>query len=337
MTMGDPSGIGPEVIVKAFAEARGRALRSFLLLGDAFVISKTLSATKTQLPLNPLRRSSRLMLRNNAVNLIDFENVPRKGFEFGREDSRYGKASLEYIDEALRLLADGTGASLVTGPVNKASIAGSGVPFVGHTEHMAERTGTKRYAMMLLGGTLRVVLVTRHIALKDVARLLSVDSICSAIGLTYEALTKYFRLKAPRIGVAGLNPHAGDSSLFGKEEEEIIRPAIERASRTVPHIVGPRPPDVIFYEAYRNRYDAVVAMYHDQGLIPLKMLYFDEGVNLTLGLPFVRTSPDHGSAFDIAGQGIAHPRSMQEAMKLAVTLSHARQITGSRMSMFLRT
>jgi len=319
--MGDPSGIGPEVIAKAFAAQRPALRRRFLVLGDSSIMSGAKAALKLPLTLNRMRTFSPSSMKEGAMNLIDFENVPRQGFSYGCEDRRYGKASVEYMDAALDLLGHGKASALVTGPVNKSSITRSGIAFFGHTEYMAEKTKTKRFAMMLLGGRLRVTLVTRHVALKDVSRILSIDLICRAIELTYEALTTYFGIASPTIGVAGVNPHAGDFGLFGTEEEDVVIPAIRRASRRIAGLCGPRPPDAIFYEAHRNKYDAVVAMYHDQGLIPLKMLYFDEGVNLTLGLPFIRTSPDHGTAFDIAGRGIASSRSMCEAMKLALELS----------------
>ncbi len=304
--MGDPSGIGPEVMVKALAAKRPKfPPDAFTILGDLFVISKVLSRLKLKL----------------KSGIIDFANVPRGGFAWGREDPRYGKASLEYIDAALSMLKKGGAKAVVTAPVCKSSVAKSGVKFSGHTEYLALKTGTKNFAMMLMGGPLKVTLVTRHVALKDVPELLSREAVSDAIELTYDCLVRRFGIVSPRIGVSGLNPHGGDAGLFGDEERRIIRPAIEKLSRRIRRLTGPRPPDIIFYEAYRGRYDAVVAMYHDQGLIPLKMLYLDNGINMTLGLPFIRTSPDHGTAFDIAPSGIADPRSMEAALEMALKLS----------------
>jgi 4-hydroxythreonine-4-phosphate dehydrogenase len=271
--------------------------------------------------LNCAKNPAGLIPKEGALNLIDFENVPAEDFAYGAEDARYGKAALEYIDASIKFIQEGLSRALVTAPVNKASIACSGAHFQGHTEYIAARTFTEKFAMMLLGERLRVTLVTRHMPLRDVSGCLTENSITSAIELTYNALRENFKIRSPRIGVAGINPHAGDSGLFGQEEAQIISPAIKAASVKIKNIFGPRPPDVIFHEAYNGRYDAVVAMYHDQGLIPLKMLYFETGVNLTLGLPFIRTSPDHGSAFDIAGRLLADHRSMLEAMKLAERLA----------------
>ena len=306
VTMGDPSGIGPEVVVRALSKKDPKTLlSSFAVVGDLFVLSRVMSDLKLKV----------------KVNIVDLANVPRGGFSWGKDDPRYGKAALEYIDAALKMIKGGGAKALVTGPVNKSSVARSGIKFSGHTEYLAEMTGTKRFAMMLLGGALKVTLVTRHVALKDVPRLITGKAVSDAIELTHDALVKKFGIRSPRIGVAGLNPHAGDLGLFGKEEEGVIRPAVKKLSRRIKGLTGPRPPDTVFHEAYQNKYDAVVAMYHDQGLAPLKMLYLDEGVNLTLGLPFVRTSPDHGTAFDIAGRGKADPRSMTAAIDLALRLS----------------
>jgi len=186
---------------------------------------------------------------------------------------------------------------------------------------MAGKTGSEEFAMMFVGKNLKITLVTRHIALKDVAGAISRDSICETIRITHEHLIKFFGIKDPRIAVAALNPHASEGGLFGDEEERIIIPAIRKMSCVIKNIHGPIPADAVFYEALKGRFDAVVAMYHDQALAPFKALYFNDGVNLTLGLPFVRTSPDHGTAFDIAGKGIADAASMKEAIKLASRLA----------------
>jgi len=213
----------------------------------------------------------------------------------------------------------------VTAPINKSSVRKAGfADFEGHTEYLAARTATKDFAMMFVGKSLKITLVTRHIALKDVSRALSMESIYSAIRLTRDHLVRCFGIKDPKIAVAGLNPHAGEGGLFGDEEAKTITPAIKRASAEFKNIDGPVPSDIIFYEALNGKYDAVIAMYHDQALAPFKMLYFKDGVNVTLGLPFIRTSPDHGTAFDIAGKGIADPASMKEALLLACRLAGKR-------------
>ena len=210
----------------------------------------------------------------------------------------------------------------MTGPVSKSAIRSSGAAkFTGHTEYLAHKTRTKDFAMMFVGESLRVTLVTRHIALKSVPSSINTDAVYRAIALTHKYLKRYFAISSPRIGVAGLNPHAGEGGLFGNEEARFIIPAIKKASRRMAGITGPIPADIIFHEALNEKFDAVIAMYHDQGLAPFKMLYFNRGVNLTLGLPFIRTSPDHGTAFDIAGKGIADPSSMIEAIKLGSLLA----------------
>ncbi|MDP3804407.1 MAG: 4-hydroxythreonine-4-phosphate dehydrogenase PdxA, partial [Candidatus Omnitrophota bacterium] len=192
--------------------------------------------------------------------------------------------------------------------------------FEGHTEYLAQNTAAKNYAMMFVGDDLKITLVTRHIALRDVPGSISIESIYRTIVLTDEYLKRYFKIKNPRIGVSGLNPHAGEAGLFGSEEDNIIRPAIKKASRHIKGAYGPISPDIIFYDTLHKKFDAAIAIYHDQALIPFKLLYFTDGVNLTLGLPFVRTSPDHGTAFDIAGKGIADPSSMINAIRLASLL-----------------
>jgi len=275
ITMGDPSGVGPEVTLKALASPRVKGLADFLVIGEGF----------------------------------------------GRKGASAGRASLEYIDKALDIVCAGEADAIVTAPVNKSSIRKAGFPsFQGHTEYLAERTGTKKFAMMFVGEALKVTLVTRHVALRRVPKALTAALVSDTISLTYKYLKDLFGIKSPRIGVCGLNPHAGEFGAFGTEEAKVITPAIRRCSKTMKNIRGPIPADTAFYDALNKRYDAVVAMYHDQALAPFKMLYFKSGVNLTLGLPFIRTSPDHGTAFDIAGKGIADPSSMIEAIVLACRL-----------------
>ena len=213
------------------------------------------------------------------------------------------------------------GDALVTAPINKEAASGVGFGFPGHTEYLASLTDTKEFAMMMIAEPLRITLVTRHIPLADVAKSITENGIIQAVILTRDVLKSRFKIKSPAIAVCGLNPHAGESGVIGNEEKDIIRPAVSRLQKKFKGIRGPIPADAVFYSAYKGGYDAVICMYHDQGLIPLKMTSRDKGVNMTLGLPFIRTSPDHGTAYDIAGKGIADPSSMMEAIKLAVLLS----------------
>ena len=229
----------------------------------------------------------------------------------------------DWVVQGVRRCLAGELSALVTAPISKKLLRDAGYRFEGHTELLAHIAHTKRFAMMLVGGPLRVALVTIHLPLSKVPRLLSTKRIIEVIELSHDAC-KRFGIRRPRIGVAGLNPHAGEDGLLGHEEHRIIAPAIQSAKRKGINATGPWPADTLFHKAYNGEFDAVVAMYHDQGLAPLKMIAFDSGVNLTLGLPFVRTSPDHGTAFDIAGKGIANPASMIAAINLAARLARVR-------------
>ena len=305
ITMGDPSGIGPEVTLKALASPKVRGLADFIVVGSAFVIG---------------RLTCDLGIKFTG-RLVNIDNVPQKIFAYGRSHPVFGRAAMEYLDKAIDIIVNNGADSLVTAPINKASIKAAGFEgFEGHTEYLAEKTGAKSFAMMFVGKKFKITLVTRHIALKDVPDKLTESKIFSAIELTDRYLKKFFRIRSPRIGVAGLNPHAGENGMFGREEGLVIAPAIRRAAKRIKGIRGPVSPDVIFNAALEGKFDAVVSMYHDQALIPFKLLYFDTGVNLTLGLPFIRTSPDHGTAFDIAGKGVAGHSSMVEAIRLACRL-----------------
>jgi len=306
VTIGDPSGIGPEVTLKALASPKIRGLANFIVVGNTFVIEKVM-------------RDLGLSFSGRMVNI---DNIPREIFSYGRSRPIFGRASIDYLDKALDMLVNGQADAIVTAPINKASIDSAGFSgFLGHTEYLAEKTLSKNVAMMFVGNKLKITLVTRHIALKDVSKKLSKEAIVAAIYLTSRYLKKFFGIRNPKIGVTGLNPHAGEGGMFGQEEIRIIKPAMRMAARRIRGLSGPVSPDVIFNAAIDGAYDAVVAMYHDQALIPFKLLYFNTGVNLTLGLPFIRTSPDHGTAFDIAGKGTADPSSMIEAIALAVRLS----------------
>jgi len=304
--MGDPSGIGPEVILKAYHALSHQERSGILVIGDLYVIEK-------------VREDLGLRL---SPSIIDLDNVSPAVFSYGKAKGVFGRASIAYIDHALEIARKGRARAIVTGPINKYSVVKAGLRnFEGHTEYFAARAHARGLVMMLVGPHLRVSLVTRHIALKDVPRSISKEEIARTILMTHRYLKEYFCIRNPRIGVAGLNPHASDGGIFGDEERRCVIPALREVSGRVRGIVGPIAPDVIFHQARAKKFDAVVALYHDQGLIPFKMLYFKNGVNLTLGLPFIRTSPDHGTAFDIAGKGVADPSSMIAAIRLARRLS----------------
>ena len=275
ITLGDPAGIGPELIDAALASGKLDPAFTYRIIGE----------------------------RGNAVA---GEPTP--------DTARAARAALE---ESVKLLRNGEIAAVVTGPIHKARMQAIGFEFPGQTEFYARRAGVENFAMCLTGGALTVALVTAHVALKDVAALLSTDEIVR-IGKLLAAFLTTRLGRPPRIAVAGLNPHAGESGTMGREEIEIISPAI--AALASPRFTGPISPDTVFQRAVAGEFDGVLCMYHDQGLIPLKLHAFDEGVNITLGLPFPRTSPDHGTAFEIAGRGTARPDSMIAAIRLAADL-----------------
>ena len=309
VTMGDPHGIGPEILLTSLARPSLRRLAHWVVIGDRGVLDRT-------------ARRLRLMsvLCAPRVSVVDVENVDRRRWQPGLLSAPAGRASYEYLEEAVRQWRQGRVQAMVTAPVTKAAIQRAGIPFIGHTEFLARATRSSPIAMMFVGGPLRVVLVTRHLALRDVPRHVTPKTVRETIRLTHEALRGWFGLRRPRVGVLGLNPHAGEAGSMGHEEEQVLRPVIASLRRACPTLSGPLVPDAAFYDAYRGCYDALVCMYHDQALIPLKMVARDTGVNVTLGLPFVRTSPDHGTALDIAGRAIADPGAMIAAMTLAVRL-----------------
>jgi len=305
ITLGDLNGIGPEVALKAVHRLGVVADVRFILIGSPNAIT-------------PHLRSAGRMPRHPLLWDPTPHFAPR--YQPGRVTAAAARAAAAWIFFAVRACRTGMLDAIVTAPISKAGFARAGIPFPGHTEMLAALTGAQQFAMLLFGGPLRVTLVTRHVPLAQVPAALSPAKIVEAIRLTDMGL-RWMGRQPRRIAVCGLNPHAGDGGLLGREEIEIIAPAIRMARRPGLTLTGPVPGDTVFHQALQNKFDAIVAMYHDQGLGPLKMLAFDSGVNLTLGLPIVRTSPDHGTAYDIAGQNSANPASMIEAMRWAIRLA----------------
>ncbi|MCX5715667.1 MAG: 4-hydroxythreonine-4-phosphate dehydrogenase PdxA [Candidatus Omnitrophica bacterium] len=252
-------------------------------------------------------------LKGKADFFVVGEVFPRK-----RNRRECGRLSLEYLNTAFELVSTGRADALVTGPVCKEDINALRMDFRGHTEYLAGLSGCKKFAMMFVSDKLKVSTVTRHISLRDVSRCLSSKAIYDTVELTYQALRNNFSIKNPKIGVSGLNPHCGEGGILGKEEELIILPAIKKLKSISAGISGPHPADALLHDAYNKKFDAAICMYHDQALAAFKMISRDQGVNVTLGLPFIRTSVDHGTAFDIAGKGKADPGSMIAAIKLAI-------------------
>jgi 4-hydroxythreonine-4-phosphate dehydrogenase len=304
ISMGEPSGIGPEVIVKALKGLRRIKDAIFFVTGDSFVLSRY-----------GIKSSPNL-------SLVDINNITPSRFNPGSPSEESARASLEYLNAAVSLIKRGICQGLVTGPISKEAVFGAGFLWPGHTEFLAHAFGVKRVAMVFVSDRFKVALASRHVSLKQVVKDIRREDILSCAAITLKLLKRYFKVKKPKIAVSGLNPHAGEAGLFGREEIEVIAPAIKKLNKNLgKHFFGPFAPDTVFYRAYQREFDMVIAMYHDQGLIPFKMVEFREGVHVTAGLPFIRTSPVHGTAFDIAGKNTADHRSMLNAILLAYQLT----------------
>ena len=317
VTTGDPAGIGPEVCLKLLANPEVLEICQPIIFGDASVLNK--AAEECGLP-RPEKVVHRLEDATEAC-VLDFKQITANDYMTGCINAATGHAGYHYVIEAIDAALAKNVDAVTTGPLNKEALRTAGVPFPGHTEIFADRTQSERACMLQYSEEVRCVFVTTHVGYAEVPHLLSQERIIDVIELASEAMER-IRKKKPRLLCCGLNPHAGENGLFGnREEEQIIVPALEKVRERGIDITGPLPPDTTFLPARRKEYDCVVCMYHDQGHIPLKALAFDEAVNTTLGLPIIRTSVDHGTALDIAGQGIANPNSLVEAVKLAVKLS----------------
>ena len=315
VTMGDPSGIGPEIVAKLFADDAIHAIGRPFAIGDAGALARAADIAGVSLDVRTIAAPGDAHPRPGTaevvqVGVLDPPPVP------GRVDARAGAAAYAYVTRAIELALAGEIAAIVTAPINKESLVLGGAPHHDHTGALADLTNTPDAVMMLADGDFRVALVTVHVALREALQLLSADRIVRTIEVVDRELRR-LQIGRPRIAVAGLNPHAGEGGLFGDEEETMIAPAIARAVAGGADASGPFPPDTIFRRAYAGEFDVVIALYHDQGLIPLKMVGFERGVNITLGLPFVRTSVDHGTAFDLAGTGTASAESLGAAYELA--------------------
>lgn len=326
ITMGDPTGIGPEIVVKALSHKSTFRFCRPLVLGDGNIMARAITLLRAALRINKIEHVEEGRYADGTLNLINLSEIDPDKAAYGAPTESCGKAMVCYIEEAVKLALDNRIDAITTAPISKKALSDAGYAYPGHTELLAELTGSKDYLMMLAGDRLKVTLVTIHCGLKEVVPLLTTEKILAAIKMTEHALTKFFGEEKPKIAVAAVNPHAGEGGLFGKEEEGIIRPAVIEARRLGMHVEGPMPPDTLFYHAAQGTYAAVVSMYHDQGLIPLKLLHFEDAVNVTLGLPIIRTSVDHGTAYDLAGTGKANPSSLLNALKLAARMALQRAI-----------
>lgn len=319
ITMGDPAGIGPEIIVKAILEYDISKICRPVVIGDAEVIRNILKKCRLRGEIKKVDKIASPPAGSGKVEVVDLNNVDVKELKYGVPGKTCGSAAVAYIKKAAELALSKNIDAITTAPINKEIINAAGFQYPGHTELFAELAGTKDFGLMMVGGGLRVILVTTHMALKDVFRHINKDNVLRTIRLAHKAMG-YFQTKAPRIAVASLNPHAGEGRLFGTEEWDEIMPAIIEARGEGLDVSDPLPADTLFHKAKERYYDIVVAMYHDQGLIPLKLLAFGKAVNVTVGLPFIRTSVDHGTAYDIAGKDCADPGSLIEALKMAVEM-----------------
>jgi 4-hydroxythreonine-4-phosphate dehydrogenase len=309
ITMGDPAGVGPEIVVKALADRELAAVARWLVVGDGRVLEMAERITGTKL---------------EAAERIDVDTLgDLRDFRFGRLDARCGQAAVAYVRVATELCLGGKAEAMVTAPLNKEAVTLSGIGFSGHTEYIAQLCGASESRMLLASERLSTVHVTTHVPLRQACDLTSAR-VARTIELGHDAM-KLLGFARPRIAVCGLNPHAGEHGLFGLEDEQVIVPAIQAARSKGIACSGPHAPDSIFLQASRGAYDLVVAMYHDQGHIPMKLIDFEGTVNISLGIPIIRTSVDHGTAFDIAGANRADPRSMKQAMRMAARMAASRR------------
>jgi len=316
ITMGEPGGIGPEVIAKALSEEEIRHLCNPIVIGSVGIMKEAVKLTGVSMEVKELSEPFASEVVDD-VEVIDIQSPV--SFKRRTPSADAGRAVVEYIKKAVELALRGEVDAVVTAPISKESLKMAGYPWPGHTEMLAELTGIEDYAMMFVGESLRIMLCTRHIPLRDISEMIDEPIILKTIMFAQKGMDM-LGINEPRIAVAGLNPHAGEKGLLGREEVESITPAIKKAKEKGINVSGPYPPDVVFHRAYKGDFDIIVAMYHDQGLVPFKMLEFEKGVNVTVGLPIIRTSPDHGTGFDIAWKNMANPSSMLEAIKLASRL-----------------
>jgi len=329
ITLGDPAGIGPEVIVKALADPILRHTARYIIYGMNELLHYAADVAEFDVFWWRDQYNGRLRSYAHDVVVVDYDQYSMLGSAIRSPSKMGGEASMRFcndaIDAAMKKIVD----AVVTAPIAKESWKLAGYHYPGHTELFAQKTGARRFTMMFAGGPLKVALATVHIPLMGLWGKLNIGAVFQPIELLHQALVEWFDIPKPRIAVCGVNPHASENGQFGDEEQRLIAPAILMAREQGIDATGPYPPDTIFMAARDGKYDAVVAMYHDQGLIPVKLLAFDQAVNVTLGLPIIRTSPDHGTAFDIVGRNRANPGSMRAAIELAINLAvrrHARLV-----------
>jgi len=320
ITMGDAAGVGPEIVVRALALEEMYTLCRPLVVGDAGVLACAREMLGLDAGLHPIAEVKAARFEPGTIDVLDLANIDLARLKVGQVSGMAGKAAVEYVLKAGELALSGEVHAIATAPLNKEAMQLGGYDYIGHTEILADLTGAPRCTTMLITGSLRVVHVTRHIPLRQVAQAITRERVLETIRITAQGLPQ-MGIEQPRLGVAALNPHGGEGGLLGREEIEVIAPAVEAAQALGIDARGPYPADSIFFRAIAGEFDAVVAMYHDQGHIPVKTHGFERSLTVTLGLPIVRTSVDHGTAFDIAWRGLASPQSLIEAIKLAAEMT----------------
>jgi 4-hydroxythreonine-4-phosphate dehydrogenase len=331
ITMGDPGGIGPEISAKALAEAGIHTLCRPLIIGDAAIMENAVKFSSLDLAVHACKRPAEGRFEFGTIDVLDLNNMPLDRLRHKQVTAEQGNASFECVVKAIELAMAGRIDAVVTGPINKAAINAAGHHFAGHTEILAHLTGTGDYSMMLIDRNFRVAHVSTHVSLREACDRVKKERVTKVINLAYQTLLR-LGIASPRIAVAGLNPHCGEGGLFGTEDDREIAPAVAEARAAGINVEGPLPADTVFSKMIGGMYDLVVAMYHDQGHIPTKVVGFKyddktgtwgsmAGVNVTLGLPIIRTSVDHGTAFGKAGEGRANPQSMIDAIRLAAQLA----------------
>ena len=320
ITMGDPCGIGPEVVVKAMADPRVYATCRPLVVGNVYAMEQAVSLTGLPVKINEVEDTATSGQEPGVIDVVDIHNLNPEDITIGEISPTCGKAAMEWVTKAGELAMAGVVDALATAPLNKEAASLAGYKSIGHMELLQELSKSKLVATMLMAKNLRVVHLSTHRSLSLACELVKKDRVLDYLKLTHDSFVTY-GFKIPRIGVAALNPHGSDGGLMGDEEASEIAPAVEAARSEGIEAIGPIPADVIFHQAIQGQYDAVLCMYHDQGHIPVKVYGFEESITANLGLPFVRTSVDHGTAFDIAGKGVASHESMLESIRLAVALA----------------
>jgi len=326
ITMGDPTGVGPEIIVKALSmEEPFRACRP-IVFGDLEVLSRAIQIQNLSATIEVFNKIPEDGYLPGKIFVFPVSRLDITSIHFGKPDRACGEAMVKYIEEAVKWVRKGALDAITTCPINKHAMNAAGYSFPGHTELLAHLSHNSSVAMMFLGSKWKIALATTHLPLKDVSGWITASRILSTLRLTDEGMKKYFGIPHPKIAVLGLNPHCGEEGLLGEEEKREVLPAIAEARSHGMNVEGPFPADSFFNPSGHSTFDAVIAMYHDQGLIPIKMLDFKEAVNFTLGLPFIRTSVDHGTAYDLAGKGLADPTNLVKAILTAANLSKLKRM-----------